>query len=73
VQRLAQILFFAIMLASGLIGLAMTTCGGSAVVAGLSGLGTLYLSALGLVFCGVGVLLMTGAWNWIRRALARDK
>ena len=72
-QRLAQILFFAIMLASGLIGLAMTTCGGSAVVAVLSGLGTVYLSALGLVFCGVGVLLMTGAWNWIRRALARDK
>ena len=70
-QRLAQFVFIIILLAAGLVGLAMTTCGGFFFLSSITD--TLQLSLFALVITGLGVMLMSGAWKYISKVMSGDE
>jgi len=67
-QRLAQFVFVIVMLVAGLLGLAMTTCGGFFFLSSITG--TIQLSLLALVSIGLGVMLMSAAWKYISKVMS---
>jgi len=67
-QRLAQFVFIIILLGAGLVGLAMTTCGGFFFLSSFTD--TLQLSLFALVCTGLGVMLMSGAWKYISKLMS---
>jgi len=69
-QRLAQFVFVIIMLAAGLVGLAMTTCGGFFFLSSFTD--QLQLSLFALVCAGLGVMLTSAAWKSINKVMSGD-
>jgi Na+/melibiose symporter-like transporter len=69
-QRLAKFVLVIIMLSAGLVGLAMTTCGGFFFISSISD--PLQLSLFALVSTGLGVMLMSAVWNGIRKVMSGD-
>jgi hypothetical protein len=67
-QRLAQFVFVIIMLAAGLVGLAMTTCGGFFFLSSLTD--ALQLSLFALICAGLGVMLISAAWKSITKVMS---
>ena len=70
-QRLAQFVFIIILMAAGLVGLAMTTCGGFFFLSSFTD--TLQLSLFALVVTGLGVMLMAGAWKFISKVMSGNE
>ena len=69
-QRLAQFVFVIIMLAAGLVGLAMTTCGGFFFLSNFTD--QLQLSLFALICAGLGVMLISAAWKSINKVMSGD-
>jgi hypothetical protein len=67
-QRLTQFVFVIIMLAAGLVGLAMTTCGGFFFLSSLTD--ALQLSLFALICAGLGVMLISAAWKSITKVMS---
>ena len=67
-QRLTQFVLVIIMLAAGLVGLAMTTCGGFFFLSSLTD--ALQLSLFALICAGLGVMLISAAWKSITKVMS---
>jgi hypothetical protein len=67
-RRLAQFVFVIILLAAGLVGLAMTTCGGFFFLSSFTE--QLQLSLFALICTGLGVMLMSAAWKCINEVMS---
>jgi hypothetical protein len=67
-EKIAEIVLYAAVLAAGLVGLAITTCGGYFLLGG----GLMPLGILALPSFAFGVLILVGVYKFLTRGKSTD-